>query len=207
MGLIPCRFGIAIGANLPSRLGRPPDTLRAALSCLSALLGPLEASRLWANPAFPSGSGPDFVNAVAVGHTVLPPAAILGTCHAVEGWAGRARGPGQGRWAPRALDVDLLFLGDAVLPDRATQDRWRALAPEDQRREAPDRLILPHPRIEDRAFVLVPLLEVAPDWTSPATGRSAREALAALPAAERASMRPLPEEDAEEKAREPRRGP
>lgn len=189
MTLIPWAFGIAIGANLPSRLGRPGETLRLAMDRIDAALGPVDRSSLWSNPAFPSGSGPDFVNAVVVGRTTRDPADLLDLCHRTEAWAGRARGPDVPRWSPRALDVDLLFAGDRVLPDPGTERHWRRLAPELRGSVAPDRLILPHPRIEDRAFVLMPLLEVAPDWTHPVTGRTARAALAALPEADRQAMR------------------
>lgn len=91
----------------------------------------------------------------------------------------------------RTLDLDLIALGDAVLPDAATQAQWRGLDPEAQRRLAPDRLILPHPRLQDRSFVLVPLADVAPDWRHPVLGLTVREMLAARPVAERSEVVPL----------------
>jgi 2-amino-4-hydroxy-6-hydroxymethyldihydropteridine diphosphokinase len=82
-------------------------------------------------------------------------------------------------------------MGDLVLPDAQTHRRWRELAPEDQARQAPDQLVLPHPRLQDRAFVLVPLCDVAPDWRHPVLGLTARALLAALPAADVAAVKPL----------------
>ncbi len=91
----------------------------------------------------------------------------------------------------RTLDIDLLAMGDSVLPDTKTQDSWRALAPEAQIRTTPDQLILPHPRLQDRAFVLVPLADVAPDWVHPRTGLTVLQMLDALPAADREAVKPL----------------
>jgi 2-amino-4-hydroxy-6-hydroxymethyldihydropteridine diphosphokinase len=115
-------------------------------------------------------------------------ASILARLHAVEARFGRKRAQ---RWGMRTLDIDLLAMGDSVLPDAATQDRWRLLPSEAQIGSTPDQLILPHPRMQDRAFVLVPLADVAPDWVHPRTGLSVRQMLAALPAEDRDAVTPL----------------
>jgi 2-amino-4-hydroxy-6-hydroxymethyldihydropteridine diphosphokinase len=116
------------------------------------------------------------------------PADLLALLHRIEARHGRAR---PARWAGRTLDLDLLAWGDSVLPDAASQDAWRLLPPEEQARRTPDRLILPHPRVQDRAFVLVPLAEVAPDWVHPRTGQSVAQMLAALPQADRDAVTAL----------------
>ena len=171
---------VALGANLSSWAGLPADTLRAALIRMNEEgLSVSRVSRFWRTPAHPAGSGPDYVNAAALVETgETPPDAVLATLHRIEAAFGRTRDGG--RWQARGLDLDLLALGDLVRPDAATQDRWRALAPQDQARLAPDRLILPHPRLADRGFVLAPLAEIAPGWTHPRTGGTVASMLSRL---------------------------
>ena len=182
---------VAIGANLPFE-GDPPEvTLRRAIGSLEQEgLSVLAVSRFYATPCFPAGAGPDYVNAAVLFEVAddVDPASILAVLHRVEARFGRQRAV---RWGMRTLDLDLVALGDSVLPDAETQDAWRNLAPEAQARVAPDRLILPHPRLQDRAFVLVPLADVAPDWRHPRDGRTVAEMLADLPGTDRAEVRPL----------------
>lgn len=180
---------IALGANAPFR-GEPPDTtLRHALAALAeAGAAPQAVSRFYRTPAFPPGAGPDFVNAAASLAWAGGPAEILALLHRVERRFGRERPV---RWGPRTLDLDLLACGDAVLPDRATFEAWAALPPDRQRREAPEELILPHPRLHERPFVLIPLADIAPDWRHPVFGRSVSEMVASLPAQTRSDVTPL----------------
>lgn len=171
---------VAFGANLPIDAQSPADTLRLAFSALVAGgLSDLAISKIYATPCFPAGAGPDYVNAAAAGPIPAgwDAARVLALLHRIEDDFGRKR---EQRWGMRTLDLDLVAFGGAILPDPETHARWRELDPDAQRLSAPAELILPHPRLQDRAFVLVPLADVAPDWRHPVLGLTTREMLAAL---------------------------
>lgn len=180
---------IALGGNVTSQFGPPEETLRAALLRLDGdSVRVARVSRFFRTPAFPAGSGPEFVNAVAELRSALSATALLAHLHSVEAEMGRDR---HARWAARTIDLDLIAHGAEVHPDRATFDAWRLLPLAEQQARAPDGLILPHPRLQDRAFVLGPFCDVAPDWVHPVLGQSAATLLAALPEADRAALVPL----------------
>jgi 2-amino-4-hydroxy-6-hydroxymethyldihydropteridine diphosphokinase len=152
---------IALGANLPSRAGGPRDTLEAAISELNfADVLTRQRSRWFSSPAWPPSDQPPYVNGVIAVETALDPTALLALLHRVEDAFGRVRGAPN---AARPLDLDLLAYGDRV----------QAPAPG----EGP---ILPHPRLAERAFVLLPLAEVAPAWRHPVTGQSVQDLIRAL---------------------------
>lgn len=180
---------VALGSNATEREHSNVQLLKQAVAEIKAEgLVTLRLSRLFSTPAFPAGAGPDFVNAALVVESPLPPEGVLAILHRVEARMGRVR---RERWGQRVIDLDLLASGDRVLPDEAALRDWMALPLAEQMRRAPDRLILPHPRMHERGFVLVPLADVAPDWRHPLTGQSVREMLAALDPAEIAAIRPI----------------
>ncbi|MGF1551306.1 MAG: 2-amino-4-hydroxy-6-hydroxymethyldihydropteridine diphosphokinase [Paracoccaceae bacterium] len=183
---------LALGANLPSRVGPPTATLRQALAELGRSVGEIGTiSRFFVTEAVPAGSGPDFVNAAASLSLRQEWTAedLLSRLHGIEAALGRRRGR---RWGARTLDIDLLGWGARVLPDRAAQAAWMALGQARAARTAPPAVpVLPHPRLHERAFVLVPLAEVAPGWVHPATGLDVTAMLARLPEAERAAVKPF----------------
>ena len=182
---------VALGANLPFEGETPAGTILQAVKMLAEEgLSVLALSPLYATPCFPAGAGPDYVNAAAVLQVrpEVDAASILQRLHQVEGYFGRIR---EQRWGMRTLDIDLVGFGDSVLPDAATQDAWRNLPPEAQARTTPDRLILPHPRMQDRGFVLGPLAEIAPGWRHPLTGHNVTRMLADLGPGGLAGMQPM----------------
>lgn len=170
---------VALGSNLGDRDVTPRELLEKTLKAFGGGgLRLVSLSRWYGTPAYPAGSGPDFVNAVARVATALDPHEAMAVLHALEADGGRVR---RRRWEPRSVDLDLIAHGRAILPDRATQTAWRELAPERQQDTAPGCLVLPHPRLQDRAFVLYPLRDVAPDWVHPVTGAGIGAMIDALP--------------------------
>jgi 2-amino-4-hydroxy-6-hydroxymethyldihydropteridine diphosphokinase len=152
---------VALGANLPHPdIGPPRAVLEAALAALDAdpEVRVLRRSRWYASPPWPPSDQPWYVNGVAALDSALGPAALLERLHAVERDFGRARGV---RNAARVLDLDLIDWHGRVDPDGAPA--------------------LPHPRMHERGFVLLPLAELAPEWRHPAFDRSLDALIAALP--------------------------
>ena len=159
---------IALGANLPSPAGTPRETCERALEVLEGRgVRVLRRSRWFESAPDPPSGQPWYVNGVASVTTDRPPEALLSLLHEVERDFGRVR---RRRDEERTLDLDLLAYGDEI-------------------RDGADGLILPHPRLHRRAFVLRPLAEVAPRWRHPVSGRTVAALLAALPAG--GAVRPL----------------
>ena len=152
---------IGLGANLPHPVHGPPRrTCEAALAALEkAGVRVLARSPWYASAPVPPSDQPEFVNGVAEVATRRSPEELLSLMHRIEANFGRVRGRPN---AARTLDLDLLSYGEA-------------------RRPGPDGPILPHPRLHERAFVLYPLRDVAPDWRHPGFGVGIAELIAALP--------------------------
>jgi 2-amino-4-hydroxy-6-hydroxymethyldihydropteridine diphosphokinase len=154
---------IGIGSNLSSReFGPPSANVAAALAALPALRICVAARSSWyRTEPVPRSEQPWFVNGVAALTTALEPEVLLSQLLALEARFGRIRGE---RNAARVLDLDLLDYDGLVVES--------------------DSLALPHPRLHQRRFVLVPLAELAPSWRHPLLGQSADELLARLPPGE-----------------------
>jgi len=153
---------IAVGANLPGPAGPPLQNGEAALSALVAEGVKIVArSRWYRTPPWPVSDQPWYVNAVVAAQTALDPPELLALLHKIEGRFGRQRSADSLN-AARPLDLDLIDYEGLI-------------------RENPPP-VLPHPRLEGRAFVLRPLNDIAPNWRHPKTGRSLKDLLADLPA-------------------------
>ena len=171
---------VALGANVSSDAGNPQETLKIALKLINQkAIDVLRVSSWWRTPAFPAESGDDFINAVAVVESALGPEDLLKNLHEVELELGRVR---QRRWEPRACDLDLIAHGQQIAPDEDELRRLMALGLTALDEPPPDQLVLPHPRMHERSFVLAPMAEVAPDWRHPLLDQTTTEMLSALPA-------------------------
>ncbi|MCV6576711.1 MAG: 2-amino-4-hydroxy-6-hydroxymethyldihydropteridine diphosphokinase [Cohaesibacter sp.] len=170
---------VAIGSNLASAYGDPATSIDCAINRLSECSFDIHrVSSLYETPAFPKGAGPNFLNgAVSVQFSGSADEALTVLLE-IESEFGRDRSK---RWGPRTLDLDLIADAQKILPNRKTFLQWMELTPELQSVKAPKELILPHPRLHQRAFVLVPLAEVAPDWCHPILNKTAVELRDNLP--------------------------
>jgi 2-amino-4-hydroxy-6-hydroxymethyldihydropteridine diphosphokinase len=150
---------VAAYVGLGSNLDQPHEQIERALSALARLPGTrlLARSRLYRTTPWGGIAQPDFVNAAAQLETMLAPAELMQELLALERAAGRIRG--EVRYGPRILDLDLLAYGDRQIDEGG--------------------LSVPHPRLAERAFVLVPLGEIAPMLDIPGQG-AVRQLLAAI---------------------------
>ncbi|PZQ45406.1 MAG: 2-amino-4-hydroxy-6-hydroxymethyldihydropteridine diphosphokinase [Micavibrio aeruginosavorus] len=155
---------VALGANLPSRFGTPAQTLYAALKAMAERgVWPVQISRIWKTAPVPfDETQPWFHNAVAMVETDLEPMALLNTLLAIEEDFGRVRTVRTVRNAPRLLDLDLIVYHEKVIREAET-------------------LIVPHPRMGDRAFVLMPMCDLLDDWVHPQSGKTLEQLVALLP--------------------------
>jgi len=145
---------VAVYLGLGSNLGDRQENLDRALDFLSQRLGALQISSVYDTEPIGNINQPRFLNMVCQAYTGLAPMELLTLVKGIELKIGRA--PGKPN-APRPIDIDILFYGDQVF-------------------EVPE-LVIPHPKLTERAFVLVPLDEIAPGLVHPVSGKTVKELL------------------------------
>jgi len=150
---------IALGANLPGRYGSAENALRAAKAQLQRHgIDILKSSRIFKTAPVPVSGQPWYSNAVISVNTALSPHDLIAVLQAIENDMGRVRAE---KNAPRIIDLDVIAYNDVVLNDAD--------------------LVIPHPRMQDRAFVLQPLNDIAPGWLHPVSKKPLKTLLASLP--------------------------
>ncbi|NKD54360.1 MULTISPECIES: 2-amino-4-hydroxy-6-hydroxymethyldihydropteridine diphosphokinase [unclassified Haematospirillum] len=152
---------VAFGANLAGPCGSPAQAFDAAVTLLERHSVPVtQRSSLWESAPVPRSEQPWYVNAVVQVDTDLAPHDLLGLLHRIESAMGRVRSEAN---ASRAIDLDLLAYHAQVIGQKGGEG-----------------LMLPHPRLHERAFVLFPLQEIAPNWIHPVSGACIPDMTAAL---------------------------
>jgi 2-amino-4-hydroxy-6-hydroxymethyldihydropteridine diphosphokinase len=144
---------LALGSNLGNR----SDNLQAAIAALPPAVRVLALSPVYETPPWGLTDQPAFLNMALKGETTLAPVELLKFLKLLETKLGRQPAV---RWGPRRIDMDILFYADLVF-------------------DTPE-LVLPHPRLHERAFVLAPLADLAPDLVHPVLGKPVRDLLSAL---------------------------
>lgn len=156
---------VALGGNLPHPIyGEPRNTCEAAIAAMAKKGVEIVRRSSWYRTSpVPVSDQPPYINGVVQIRSVKNPTQFLALLHDIEREMGRVR---QSENDPRIIDLDLIAWDNVVMDDAASP-------------------IIPHPRMHDRAFVLVPLQEIAPDWQHPASGRRIDELIDVLPSGQK----------------------
>lgn len=169
---------IGLGSNLTGACYESPRAvIDAAVKLMEEKgLQVTAVSPYYESEPFPKSDQPWFVNAVAAVVTDHSPKALLRLLHDIEGSLGRAR---RIRWEARIIDLDIIAYDEEVLPSK---DQWAAQSGSVVPGEIDAGIMVPHPRMQDRLFVLRPLADIAPQWRHPVSGRAVEALMGVLEA-------------------------
>ena len=159
------KYFIALGSNLETQNLSRQEVINTALGYFSQFnMILIKVSSFWESRSYPDKNKPNFINAVSEVLSDLNPYEILYELKTIETKMGRKNNT---RWGNRVLDLDIISAGSIILPNSNVFNEWLKMPIQKQIKNQPNELILPHPRIQDRLFVLNPLNEVDPHWTHP----------------------------------------
>jgi len=180
---------ISCGANISGPLGKPSETLKIVLEELRKRnLEVVRKSKLYSSLAFPDPKEPKYLNRCLELKVDFKAVDVLKLLKQIENKMGRLEGS---RWGSRSCDLDLLSFANQISPSTKVFDYWYKMPLEKQIVTKPNILLLPHPRLQDRAFVLKPLMEFAADWIHPVLNVSVKEMFNSLSKDDQDSVKPI----------------
>ena len=183
-------YVVVLGSNLSSEFGNSDETLKKCVNDIRSYraIKSVVESKWYSSLSFLDEREPRYVNVGIELNTNLKPVELLNFTSALENKYGRKR---QRRWDPRTCDIDILLCDQLILPNKLSFVKWLKLDLPDQIKLIPNELILPHPRLQERAFFLNPLNDLQPDWIHPFLKIKAKEMLDSLPPHELESIQEL----------------
>ncbi len=173
-------YVVVLGSNLPSEFGDSFKTLKHCIYEIKTYF-PIYSfleSRWYISSSVLNNREPRYVNVGIRFSTDLNPEELIKFTSALENKYGRKR---ERRWESRSCDIDILLCDQQILPSKDYFVKWLNLDFSEQIKLVPDRLIIPHPRLQDRTFFLRPLNDLQPDWIHPILKLKAKEMLDSLP--------------------------
>ena len=167
------KYYIALGSNLETENMTRLEMLNKALEYFPMFsISLIKVSSFWESKSYPNKNQPNFINAVSEVQSILNPHQTLCSLKKIEIILGRKI---NSRWGNRVIDLDILAAGSLILPNLRIFNKWLKMPLQHQMQNQPNQLILPHPRIQDRLFVLKPLSEIDPNWIHPVLNKKPYE--------------------------------
>ena len=174
---------IGMGSNQDYRGRNPIEILDYAKEKMCKVrIDIIHESEYFTSPAYPNDSDPIFINSVLLAEYSGTPEELLFELQGIENYFGRVR---EKRWGKRSCDLDILAINDLVLPSISEFYYWANLKVKEQAIKTPKQLVVPHPRMQDRGFVLKPLMSIFSNWQHPVFEKTVAQMLNSLPEEEK----------------------